>query len=253
MRYTGTKYSQIEAEAIMSSARATSAAVRADVQRWRAEQQQRAGADRFVTKTVDNARAPATDAPAQTMDAQTASWVGWVDARIDEKLNVVIEAMDEGLVKLLDTQHENIQRALDRRDEKIQALRDEVDIKISLGRKLARLKAEVAEARQQAPNFKAELAHLQEEIERQQKTIVRLRAQNSTLEFRQKEVDKQLSRIRRETAPSGAVVEFETSSSRITVGNLHPDAANALREFASQVIDAEDGGAILFSGPAGTA
>jgi septal ring factor EnvC (AmiA/AmiB activator) len=250
MRYTGKKYSETEAAAIMATARATVAGVHADMQRWRAEQQQRDGAD-FVCKTITNARV--ADAPPQQMDATTASWVEWVDARIEAKFNAVIEAVDQALGKMFDTQHEEIQSALDRRDAKIQALRDEVDIKLGLKAKVARLKAEVAEARQQAPNFKTELARLQDEVDKQQKTIVRLRAQNSTLEYQQRLTDAQLAKMKREAASPAAVVEFETSSSRLTVGNLHPDAANALREFASQVVDAWDGGAILFSGPAGTA
>jgi chromosome segregation ATPase len=205
MRYTGTKYSQMEAEAIMSSARATSAAVRADVQRWRAEQQQRAGANRFVTKTTDFARV--ADAPAQetTMDAQTASWVAWVDARIEAKFNAVIEAVDQALGKMFDMQHEEIQSALDRRDAKIQAVRDEIEIKIGLGRKLARLKAEVAEARAMQPNFEAELASLREQNAKQEKTILRLRTEQSILQYQQKQLDAELSKMKRNSAASAAV------------------------------------------------
>jgi chromosome segregation ATPase len=178
---------------------------------------------------------------------------GQVDARIEQKLNVILKAMDQELGELFDKQHESLQSALDRRDAAIKALRDEVEIKIGLGRKLGKLKAEIDQARQQAPSFKAELDTLREQIAKQQKTISRLRGEHSTLEYEQRQMGAELSRMKRETAPAAAVVEFETSSSRITVGNLHPDAANALREFASQVVDAEDGGAILFSGPAGTA
>jgi hypothetical protein len=124
MRYTGTKYSQAEAEAIMATARATSAAVRADQRRWKAERQQRDGAD-FVCKTITNARvAEPEPAPVQqSMSAETASWVDWVDARIDEKCAAVIKAVDEALGKMFDTQHEQIQQALDRRDAKIEDLR----------------------------------------------------------------------------------------------------------------------------------
>jgi chromosome segregation ATPase len=175
-----------------------------------------------------------------------------VDRRIAAKFDLVIEAVGQALGDLLDKQHESIQAALDKRDAKIQELRDEVEIKIGLGRKLARLKAEVAEARQQAPDFKSELHDLRETVTKQQKTIVRLRGEQSSLAYEQRQLDMQLSKMKRESASPAAVVQFETSSSRFTVGNLHPDAANALREFASQVVDAWDGDAILFS-DAGTA
>ena len=46
------------------------------------------------------------------------------------------------------------------------------------------------------------------------------------------------------------------STARFALRGIHPDAAKALREFASQVVDAEDGGAIwgrCFEATAGTA
>ena len=45
-------------------------------------------------------------------------------------------------------------------------------------------------------------------------------------------------------AAASIEMELETSTSRFVLRNIHPDAAKALREFASQVVDAEDGGAI---------
>jgi hypothetical protein len=62
-----------------------------------------------------------------------------------------------------------------------------------------------------------------------------------------------LSELRKEVAASKATsmeVELETSSSRFVMRNLHPSAAVALREFASQVVDAWDGGAVWLSDPA---
>ena len=45
-------------------------------------------------------------------------------------------------------------------------------------------------------------------------------------------------------AAASIEMELETSTSRFVMRNIHPDAAKALREFASQVVDAQDGGAI---------
>jgi DNA repair exonuclease SbcCD ATPase subunit len=185
----------------------------------------------------------------QIVDTRTESWIAWIDARVEQKLNSALEAVGQALGELLDQQHEKIQAALDRRDAAIQALRNELDIKIGLGRKLARLKAEVDEARQQQPNFEAELASLRAEVAKQEKTIRRLRGQNSTLEYQQGQLGAQLAKMKREAAAPSAVVQLETSASCLTVGNLHPDAANALREFASQVVDAWDGGPVWLSDP----
>ena len=128
MKYTGTKYSEAEARAIMIEARATVALVHADMQRWKAEQNERDGADRFVTKTVDHARV--ADAPQeQTMDAQTASWVEWVEAGD----RIVTEVCGEAHGRL----KRDVQAALRQRDAEIRmlkrevaSLRNEVDLKL---------------------------------------------------------------------------------------------------------------------------
>jgi chromosome segregation ATPase len=178
-----------------------------------------------------------------------------VDARIEEQCNIVTEVAGEasGLVR------QDFQEALARRDEKIRnlrrelaTLRTELGVRLKLAAELAAARSEIEELRQRAPSFRSELASLQEKVEKVSKQTLRVRTEQSILQYQQKKLDTELSQMKRNAA-SGAVVEFETSSSRITVGNLHPDAANALREFASQVVDAWDGDAILFSGPAGTA
>jgi hypothetical protein len=48
-------------------------------------------------------------------------------------------------------------------------------------------------------------------------------------------------------------MEMETSTARFVLRNIHPDAAKTLREFASQVVDAQDGGAVWGRWQAGTA
>jgi hypothetical protein len=138
--------------------------------------------------------------PSQTMDAQTASWVEWVDARIDQKCAAVIEAVDEALGKMFDAQHENVQSALNQRDAKIEDLRRELDVKIGLKARVDRLKSEITEARAQAPNFKAELKVLQEKTARQEKLITRLRGQASQLEYAQKQLGDEQRKDRRETS-----------------------------------------------------
>jgi hypothetical protein len=66
-----------------------------------------------------------------------------------------------------------------------------------------------------------------------------------------------LSELRKEAAATKAAasleMELETSTSRFVMRNIYPAAAKTLREFASQVIDARDGGAVWLSNPAGTA
>jgi DNA repair exonuclease SbcCD ATPase subunit len=131
-----------------------------------------------------------------------------VDRRIEEKFNVVLEAAGRALGDLLDKQHESIQAALDRRDHAIQALRDEVEIKIGLGRKLARLKAEAAEARQQArdrelENLQRELGTLRNEIELQlnlKSELAAARAEIEALRQRAPSFESELNGLREQVA-----------------------------------------------------
>jgi chromosome segregation ATPase len=188
--------------------------------------------------------------------AATNDYWAQVDARIEEKFNLALDVAGEAI----GIERGTFQQALRRRDAEIRllrrelrTLRNELDTKLNLQAEVAAARGEIEALRARAPTFEHQLSGLQEQIDKQQKTISKLRVENSQLAFTQKELDGELSQMKRNSAAPAAVVEFETSSSRITVGNLHPDAANALREFASQVVDAYDGDPILFSGPAGTA
>jgi DNA repair exonuclease SbcCD ATPase subunit len=166
-----------------------------------------------------------------------------VDRRIEEKFNNAIAAAGEALGELLDKQHESLQAALDRRDRATQALRDEVEIKVGLGRKLARFKTELDQARQQArereleslqrelstlrsevelklnlkgelaaarteveelrqraPSFEHQLDGLEKEVAKQEKTIRRLRGEQSQLAYAQKQLDAEQQKNRREVS-----------------------------------------------------
>ena len=66
-----------------------------------------------------------------------------------------------------------------------------------------------------------------------------------------------LAELHKKTAAAKAAasmeMQLETSTSRFVVRDLDPAAAKAMREFASQVVDAWDGRAVWMSDPAGTA
>ena len=147
---------------------------------------------------------------------------GHVDARIEQKGDDILEAVGEVLAQLFDKEHASIQAALDKRDHAIQALRDEVEIKIGLGRKLARLKAEVAEARQQAPSFKSELDGLRKEVAKEEKMIARLRGEQSQLAYAQKQLDAEQQKNRQQVSL--------TAVKLTTIGAQTRTALEALRE-----------------------
>jgi septal ring factor EnvC (AmiA/AmiB activator) len=79
-----------------------------------------------------------------------------------------------------------------------------------------------AEMQARAPDFRAELADLKSTIERQQKTIVRLRGQASQLEFAQRQLDAEQSKNRREMTL--------TVTKLSAVGEQTRTALEALRE-----------------------
>jgi chromosome segregation ATPase len=151
---------------------------------------------------------------------------GHVDARIEEKGDLILEAVGEALGQLFDKQHASIQAALDKRDHAIQALRDEVEIKIGLGRKLARLKAEVAEARQQAPSFKSELESLRKEVARQEKVISRLRGEQSQLAYAQQQLDAEQQKNRQQVSLTAVKLTTIGAQTRTVLEALHENGFN---------------------------
>jgi hypothetical protein len=88
----------------------------------------------------------------------------------------------------------------------------------------------------------AEQTRLRHELDATKDKLGKVRVDQSIADFK-------LSKLMREQSAPTTEVEFETSTSRFVMRNIHPTAAKTLREFASQVIDAQDGGAVWFSNP----
>jgi septal ring factor EnvC (AmiA/AmiB activator) len=171
MRYTGTKFTEQEAEQIMRETRvrlAEKPKPRADGMRRRDH-----GAD-VVYKTNADAHEPAAEV--SVADAQT-SWAEWVDARVYGLLEVMRDAVAEHLESELNVIRQDVAQ-----------LRKQVEVEIKLDHRIASLNAEVAKARSQAPDFKSDLSDLQEDVEKLQRSVGVLRARNSTLEFQQAQI-----------------------------------------------------------------
>ena len=132
---------------------------------------------------------------------------------------------------------------------------------VEVERGLRKLQDDVADAQKQVPKvpaivarfdaeqsgLKAEQARLQRELEATTKKVSRLRVDQSIADY-------SISELRKEAEASRAAsISIETSSSRFVMRNIDPVAARTLRDFAAQVIDARDGGAVWLSRPAGTA
>jgi hypothetical protein len=162
-----------------------------NIQRGHSKDVRRRDDLRIVTKTFDNAR---VDPPAPVQeettpaDANATAWAAWVEDKIEAKLNSVVEGvvvLSEAVAKLSEssaTHRKKHERA-------IEALGHRLDIEVALGKKIARMKAEIAEARAQQPNFENQLSELREENARQKQQIVRLRAEQSQLRYGQKKLE----------------------------------------------------------------
>jgi chromosome segregation ATPase len=184
--------------------------LRTNILQWRAEDaQRRDDAGRLATKTTDTARVPA---PEPAPDAEPV-------------LDDYSESIFEAVGKVIASERNNVQAALDRRDVEIKALRREIKLlrdEIGLERGLAKLKTEVAEARALQPNFEGKLAVLQGQVEKQQKTIVRLRAEQSQLAYRQEQLDAQEQKNRQQVTL--------TAVQLTSIGAQTRTALEALRE-----------------------
>ena len=173
MRYTGTKFSDAEAEQICRETRVRIRLADKSGPRDESIRRRDSSAGIVLHMTRDDARVSSSP-PADAQ--QITNWTEWVDERIEQRAQVQCEAVGEMLAEL---GHE-----LDgvRRD--LQLLRNQFELEIKLDRRIQALNAEVATARQQAPDFQRDLNTLQAQVEKLQKSAAKMRAEHSTLEFK---------------------------------------------------------------------
>jgi chromosome segregation ATPase len=137
-------------------------------------------------------------------------------------------------------------------------LREEV----GLERELRDLRSEVVEARKQVPKlpaiearFDAEQTRLKAEQARLERELAKTRERVSKMRVDQSIAAYHLAELRKQAEASSAAsieMEFESRSSRFQMKAVHPEAAKALKEFATQIIDGTDG-TLWLPGPAGNA
>lgn len=180
MRYTGTQYSEQEVEDIMREVRVRLA--QKPKHRDEGIRRRDHGDDGVVRKTNDNARIEAASASAA--DAQPVPWTEWVDSRIEARLEAHAQVQCDAVAEYVEHQLNEIRRDL-------KLLRKEFEVEIKLDHRIAALNTEVAQARQQAPNFQSGLDSLEVQIEKLRKSMGALRAQHSTLEYNQRQLDKE--------------------------------------------------------------
>jgi hypothetical protein len=231
MNYTGEKFTDAQAAQIMAQAHA-------HLRQRDDEDIRRRGADRIVYKTTNNAATlvPVSEpVPAQettTMDAQTTSWVEWIDGRIEQVGDTIFGAVGE----VIASERKDFKRALDKRDREIKSLRREIKMlrdEVGLERGLAALKAEVSaarievtESRRLQPHYEGKLNVLEGRIEKVTKQISRLRGEQSQLDFRQRESSKRMTMTKIELTSVG-------EQTREVLQRLHANGFELMDEMAS--------------------
>jgi hypothetical protein len=203
MRYTGSKYSQAEAEKIWAEARGHVAAP------YRQDTRHGVSIPDFIVKTRENARIAPVPVPAPAPELP--------DEDDFHEGNFFFDVLAECIARL----QQRFQAALEQRDGAIKALENRLDVEVGLGRKLAQLKDEIAEAQKRQPNFESELAALRAKVERQAKLITKLRGQTSGLEFGQTQLDAQLSKSRRQMAETKTTLTVFGQQTRTVLESLH--------------------------------
>jgi chromosome segregation ATPase len=198
---------------------------------------------------------------AQIIAEAEMTWCEWVDARMDNRFDTYSEAVGKVLGEFRAQAREHCNREIEIVKRELELTRRELNIlreEVGLERGLRDLRSEVAKARKQVPKvpsiaarLEAQQTRLQRELDATKQKVSRLRVDQSITDHGLSELGKQMATAK---AAASIEMELETSSTHFVMRNIDPAAAKALREFASQVIDARDGGAVWLSDPvAGTA
>jgi predicted RNase H-like nuclease (RuvC/YqgF family) len=173
-------------------------------------------------------REPQTQTPQQVVQG--------VDAQIDEKFNLALDAAGEAIG------HERaaFQQALDRQRAEIRllrrelrTLRDEFDAKLNLKAELAAARGEIEQLRRRSPDFKAELDNLRAQVARQEKTISRLRGEQSQLAYAQKQLDAEQQKNRHEVSLTAVRVTAFGQRTENILRELYENGFNVVEEMQS--------------------
>lgn len=193
------------------------------------------------------------DADALAAPIVAKPWWEWVQEHVDHRL----EAFGEAVGEVIGTETQETREAMkqENRDLKreLKLLRREFNTlreEVGLERGLRDLRSEIVKAHRQVPKIPAiesrlraeatisrvdmdtKIVALQRELETAKRTVSALKARQSNFNFN---LERWL------TGSQTSEVEYESSSKRILFRQrVHPDAAQALREFAAQVIEHDD-------------
>jgi hypothetical protein len=188
-----------------------------------------------------NPKVARTEDPVSADDnAVSEPWWRWVEKHCDYRMDVMSEAVAEALGWTRAEMREHTEREVGTLKREIELMRRELAAmreQVALERGLRALRDEVAEARAEMPKLPAITARLEAD---QVRLRGELDATKRKLQANQLVMGASLSKLRKQAAAARVAasveMELETSSAHFVMRDIHPAAAQALHEFASQVV-----------------
>jgi hypothetical protein len=214
----------------------------------------------FICKTKDNAMVeppPPSTAPTSptspTRAESSKSSAAEAECEMTDSLREVLVGI---VVELRRERSAEIQEKVDPLERELKLLRHEFIVlreDFALARSLHDLRSEVAEARKAVPKlpqivdeFDARQTELEAENRELKDKFGKLRVQQSIANC-------ELRKQARASAGSSVELEFESRSAHFQMKATHPDAAKALKEFATGIINGQADGTVWLPGPSGNA
>jgi chromosome segregation ATPase len=199
---------------------------------------------------VPAARTVSASALATAETAADAPWWEWVDQRIAAAIEGERGFWRDVMAQVIAEERGALRKAREEFERELDLLRREFVVlreEVAVERKLRDLRSEVEEARAEVPKFPAVAADLQKEQRRLESSQARLRQKLektnerlSELRIDQAVAGSNFEKLYKEMRARTSEIEFEISTSRFAMRDVHPAAASALREFANQAVADSD-------------
>jgi hypothetical protein len=230
------RFSAAQKAGILSEARANVRAL--NLAEREATSSRRSEIPEIIYKTRDNAVVPGAPGRAERKEsAESGSqlpWWQWVDDRLEARLEAHGESVGEALADYVGPQFAAMKRELELLQREVTQLREQIAVE----RGLRDLRTQVEVARAEVPKLPAIAAKLergQAELKRELKAtkdkLTQTRVNQSMTNFKLDELSKATAQ-----RAAGLEMKIETTVASFAIGDIHPDARAALRDFAAEVV-----------------
>jgi chromosome segregation ATPase len=167
--------------------------------------------------------------------ASQTDWQQWVADRIEAHLAEFAEHAGKQTREWLDEIGHELGRKVALLEREVVQLREQ----LGLARELKKLRSDVEQARAEVPKMPAIVQRLEEGQARLHGAIARTQEKLSKVRVDQSLADSKLKELARETKRRAADVEMkiESTVASFSMTEIHPEAAAALRDFATGALE----------------